>query len=522
MSTKAALARHGDTAREAARKELQQMVDKEVFEGVQWGKLTLEEKKAAIGSFMFFKEKFLADGTLNKVKARLVANGKDESESLYEDTNSPTASLITVFSVLAIAASKRRVMGIGDVPGAYLNADQRKKIIMMLGKEIGDILCSIDSKYSQYRRKDGRIPVILRKALYGCKESALLWYEVLRAHLERNGFVRSSADKCLFVSGSTWIVIYVDDFIVVADDQRGVESVFSMLENQFGKMNKTIGKEFTYLGMNIKVKDGVAEVGMDNYVRDMLKSWSPSREYSVPATASLFDVDESSELLPERERKRFHTMVAKLLYLAKRARPDILVAVTMLTTRVTKATREDWQKLERILGYLKRFPDLKVYLSTDEVVKLGVWVDAAYGVHPDAKSHTGIFSTLGRGLIYVASVKQKNTARSSYEAEINGASDAGPPVMWTLTMLEDLGHPCRPALLYQDNKAAIATLKNGEVNGKLSKHIKIRGMWLLEKMAEREIEPVWVGTDDMVADFFSKPVVGERFVQMSKVSRGER
>jgi hypothetical protein len=121
----------------------------------------------------------------------------------------------------------------------------------------------------------------------------------------------------------------------------------------------------------------------------------------------------------------------------------------------------------------------------------------------------------------VASQKQKNVARSSFEAEINGVSDAGPPVMWTLRLLEDFGYSCKPARLYQDNKAAIATLKSGEIHGKMSKHIKIRGMWLTEKMVEGEIETIWCGTDDMIADFFSKPVVGEKFVKMSKVCRGE-
>jgi len=39
-------------------------------------------------------------------------------------------------------------------------------------------------------------------------------------------------------------------------------------------------------------------------------------------TKILFDVNYKNELLSDVERAKFHTVVAKLLYLAKRARPD--------------------------------------------------------------------------------------------------------------------------------------------------------------------------------------------------------
>mgnify|MGYP007038414176 CR=1 FL=1 len=56
---------------------------------------------------------------------------------------------------------------------------------------------------------------------------------------------------------------------------------------------------------------------------------------------TLFAIDETAELLPEAERKVFHTAVARLLYLSKRARPDIMTVVAFLCTRVTRATTED-------------------------------------------------------------------------------------------------------------------------------------------------------------------------------------
>ena len=43
-------------------------------------------------------------------------------------------------------------------------------------------------------------------------------------------------------------------------------------------------------------------------------------------------------------------------------------------------------------------------------------VDSSYAVHPDMKSHTGIYMTLGKGATYTASCKQKINTKSLAEA----------------------------------------------------------------------------------------------------------
>jgi hypothetical protein len=51
-----------------------------------------------------------------------------------------------------------------------------------------------------------------------------------------------------------------------------------------------------------------------------------------PGTRNMFIVHESSPLLDEQQHQEFHSMVAKLVYLAKRARPDILTVTSFLYT----------------------------------------------------------------------------------------------------------------------------------------------------------------------------------------------
>mmetsp|Transcript_1494 Transcript_1494/g.2315 ORF Transcript_1494/g.2315 Transcript_1494/m.2315 type:complete len:129 (+) Transcript_1494:204-590(+) len=73
---------------------------------------------------------------------------------------------------------------------------------------------------------------------------------------------------------------------------------------------------------------------MSNFVQKLLLTCGEEnlREFTSPAGKDLFAVTEQAVALTEQERKKFHTNVAKLLYLTKRARPDILTAVSFLCT----------------------------------------------------------------------------------------------------------------------------------------------------------------------------------------------
>jgi hypothetical protein len=113
----------------------------------------------------------------------------------------------------------------------------------------------------------------------------------------------------------------------------------------------------SYLGMQIMLEPGVVTVDMSYYLEKVFKGCDNLLPCIMPGKKTSFAADETAELLTEAERKVFHTAVARLLYLSKRARPDIMTVVAFLCTRVIRATTEDCQKLERILGYLKRTKD---------------------------------------------------------------------------------------------------------------------------------------------------------------------
>jgi hypothetical protein len=56
-------------------------------------------------SHMFLVEKYLADGTFDKIKARLVADGRDQDVMMYPNKASPTVAIHSVFTALGVMMS---------------------------------------------------------------------------------------------------------------------------------------------------------------------------------------------------------------------------------------------------------------------------------------------------------------------------------------------------------------------------------------------------------------------------------
>ena len=202
----------------------------------------------------------------------------------------------------------------------------------------------------------------------------------------------------------------------------------------------------------------------------------------------------------------------QLLYLSQRGRPDTRTAISFLNTRVHNPDNDDYKKLARVIKYLNATPDLVLRLSCEDSHGLRWWVDASYTVHPDMKGHTGATMSLGKGSIYSTANKQKLVSRSSTESELIGVHDVMPQMMWTQNFMEAQGHAVRPTVLYQDNQSTMLLAKNGRASsGKRSKHINVRYFFVKDQIDSNELVIEYCPTEDMWADFFSKPQQGKLF-----------
>jgi histone deacetylase 1/2 len=526
ISVNKALKQYGKSAVDVMSKEILQMTatGKGVFEGVLRRNLSFEQRKSIIRSSMFFKEKYLPSGDFDKLKARLVAGGNMQDKSVYSsaETSSPAVSLSSVYMIAAIAAKERRAVATMDVSGAYLNAPMKRDVFMSLEPQVAKVLVDIDENFRRYLNEDGSLIVRLKKALYGCIESAKLWYEHISSLLIKNGFEPNQKDVCVFnkefLGSQCTICLYVDDLFVTHVNKAVLDMVHDLLVVEYSDLSDNRGVRHSYLGQTFDFSsEGKVKISMKGYVEDIVSLYGVKGVAVTPATNDLFVVKEDLERLSGTEAEVFHSRVAKLLYLAKRVRPDILTAVSYLATRIQCSTSDDMAKLSRVLRYINGSQDLGIVLDASEGLQVMAYIDASYGVHGDYKSHTGAVISIGMGPIFVKSSKQKLVSKSSTEAELIGVSDALSQVIWTRDFLIEQGHAVNAAKVFQDNMSTMIMAQRGLSNSDKTRHIAIRFFWVKDRIEAGEIEIEHMPTADMIADVMTKPLQGELFRKMRRL-----
>jgi hypothetical protein len=277
--------------------------------------------------------------------------------------------------------------------------------------------------------------------------------------------------------------------------------------------------------MNIKyIGDGTATIHMPSYISEAIQEsgLEVTKTASSPCASTLLDVDSKSPLLSPEKAKRFHSIVAKLNYVGTRARTDILLALSFLCGRVSLPTEQDERKLKRLLSYLNATINLTLRIGADSLNQFSTWVDALFAIHPDMRSHTGGVISFGRGGLLCKSKKQNINTKSSTEAKLIGASDYLPNTLYVKLFMEAQGYPITEAIFHQDNESAIKMEQNGKASsGQRSRHINIRYFFITDHSKSNNIRIVHCPTEDMLADFFTKPLQGSLFRKFCAVLLGE-
>ena len=282
-----------------------------------------------------------------KTESPAGGRGDQQDKGLYEDLSSPTVSTSAVLTVLAIAAHEKRNVAVVDITGAYLNADMGMEVAvhMRLDPVVSGLMMRLCNDYACFADERGCIVVRLQKALYGCIKSAALWHDNLSATMSELGYEKNKHEGCVFNKRKDGIqctvALHVDDLLITSMSAPLIDELCEGLKIKYGEISRSDGPVVNYLGMtfDLRVK-GEATVTMTRYIQNTLEGSETTGLVASPAIDQLFDVRDIARV-EEEERAKFHSMVAKLLYLAKRTKPECLTAVSFLATRVTKCTADD-------------------------------------------------------------------------------------------------------------------------------------------------------------------------------------
>ena len=301
-----------------------------------------------------------------------------------------------------------------------------------------------------------------------------------------------------------------DDFLVWLNKKYGT----------LAKVTATRGRIHDYLAMILDfTNDGKVIVDMTRYIGKMVEEFPDKLKDGVklPWTERLFKVDEKSPELSAEKARTMYTYVMKAMFLCKRARQDVQPAVAFLATRVRSPREQGYRKLVRLMEYLKATAKDVLTLEANDEQSNEWWVDASFAVHPDYKSHTGAIHSLGRGAISSISTKQKVNSRLSTEAELIGIDDVISKILWSKRFIEAQGFELESNIVYRDNTSSMKLEENGRASAsKRTRHFNIRLFHVTDLIQRKELTIKYCRTEDMIADYHTKPLVGEAFEKMRK------
>ena len=308
------------------------------------------------------------------------------------------------------------------------------------------------------------------------------------------------------------VILYVDDLLLIHKSKSMNETVISELSKTFNLERTSKGDGmYSYLGMNIYFDNSIVHFSMKQFIQHLLNEYGPTKPYTSPATSTLFDVEKDPKAITDQERKRFHTFTAKLLYLCNRIRPDIALAVSYLTTRVTCATNSDVNKLDRLMGYIQHTKHCELKFNIDpSATRLIAYIDASFCVHHDGKSHSGMILQFCGATIMAKSTKQSLVSKSSTESELIALSDYCTVVMEVHDCLSEMKLTTNVPIIFQDNESVLKFISNGNFSHR-TRHLKARSSFVTELISNKRMDVEKLDTTLMLADVMNKVLSGKLF-----------
>ena len=417
--------------------------------------------------------------------------------------------------------------------------DPTKLVFMRIQPDIASLLCALDPEFTEFRAPDGSLVVELDRALYGCIESALLWYTELSTFLHTLGFLPNDSDPCVYNrtvdNVQITVGVYVDDLIITSKNEALIIELTTALQVRYKEIKIIEGLVHNYLGMVLDFSLAplvmITQTGMIedivNTPMTALNTDTPKAPATYtpvapksPAPPYLFNITPTSPQLSPEQQAEFHSFVARALFAAHRTRPDALLAISFLTKRVLTPTIEDRYKLRRLLQYLNATKTDCLTLRCHLPPRIRLYADSAFGVHPDYKSHSGVCTTLGQGMFYAKSTVQKLVTTSSCQAELAAVSKGLQQGIFATIFITGQGYPHAPMLVYQDNMSTIKLIENGKSTSELTRHISIGYFWAHDLIRRGIITVTHCPTEDMIADLLTKPLQGSIYTHLRQMLMG--
>ncbi|GKB07978.1 putative RNA-directed DNA polymerase [Tanacetum coccineum] len=387
--------------------------------------------------------------------------------------------------LISIAANKGWPLHQFDVKNAFLHKELKEEIYM-------EALRGFTVSFGE------REVCLLKKSLYGLKQTPRAWFGRFTLAMKHYGFKQSNSDHTLFLKQRgnliTCLIIYVDDMIIIGNDKEEITKLKKNLFTEFEM--KDLGRLKYFLGIEVlRSKQGIF-MYQKKYVLDLLAEIGmvDCKPADTPMIVNQKLYMEKKARLADKGR--YQRMVGKLIYLSH-TRPDIAHAVGVVSKFMHQPQKAHMKAVLRIIRYLKGTAGHGVLFKQNGHLETQLYTDADWaGDKGDRRSTSGYLTLVGGNLVTWRSKKQKVVALSSAEAEFRGIARGITEVLWIRKLLTEIGYPPQePSKVMSDNKAAIQISEN-PVQHDRTKHIEIDRHFIKEKLEAEVITLPFVRSQD--------------------------
>ena len=490
---------HSHQWKEATKSEYDSLVGNNT-----WELVPLPDGKNVVGSRWVFKVKRDADGSVQRFKARLVAQGYSQSKGIdYQEVFSPVARYNSIRALFAVANTCDWDVHQMDVKTAFLQGDLDEEIFMKQPEGY------IDEERPNHVCR-------LNKSIYGLKQAARCWNSSIDTFLLSTEYRKCTADPCVYMKSVkrqdgeidfVIIALYVDDILLFSNNSEMLKREKLALAKRFDV--EDLGELHYVLGMCVKRNRGLRtlSISQTKYLEGILKKFNVDK--CKPVSTPL-EAGRKFESLSEDDKpvdaKLFQMAIGCLTYAATISRPDLAAAVGVLSKFMAKPGKEHWQGIKRILRYVQGNLNYGLVFSTEGIDHtLTGYSDANWrGDLSTRRSTTGYVFQIQGSTVSWCSKRQACVSRSSTEAEYIALSTACQEGVWLRRLLSDIQIKQNgPSTVFEDNRGAIELSKNPKFHNRM-KHIDVSYHYVREQVNLNIISVKYCPTEDMIADVMTK------------------
>ncbi len=262
----------------------------------------------------------------------------------YNKTFAHVAKFTSIRCILALMALEDMEIHQMDVKTTFLNGELEEEIYM-------------EQPHGLVHQGGKHLVCKLHKSLYGLKQSPRTWNQKLNRFLKSVEVMKSEADPSVYVTQvgdvKFFIVVYVDDLILVCNDQNKLLHIKEELNQKFEM--KDLRELHFFLRMEVERNrdQRLLCINQIKYLKEILKHFQMEecKPIGVPFDPKM-KLQRNANGNDESKGFPYQQAIGSLMYAMLCTRTDLAYPISVLSQHMANPSMEHWMAVKRIFRYL--------------------------------------------------------------------------------------------------------------------------------------------------------------------------